>query len=335
MDYYGRWEDAMVTQTQLLQRAGTHAGAKFLHGFFEDQNTKYRDLVAHRDPKMLAAIQYQILRDAEPVYVSMDACELVDYARETFEPEPTLPGDAFVPSGFCLLPRPIMLRDAPWTPDQPGRSLTGKLPIRAIGWTSLHTEDLTAGSWWIAYYVDARDERDRLAEEGKLHLWGDEFDEIIRRLGPLTLMHQFQWQWGTNPWANADDHQIGQLYDEDPAETKARGKSQVALVQTLWRIGSQIIPVKQRAPRGFWKDANRRGIQARDVTVVTLRRGREYEDVEPTGRQLRVRHVVRGYWARRHFRDGVTRQVWVRPHVKGSDDLPFKAPTLRAWEFRR
>jgi hypothetical protein len=69
------------------------------------------------------------------------------------------------------------------------------------------------------------------------------------------------------------------------------------------------------------------------VTIITLRRAKVYEEHEPTGRELTVRHIVRGYWGTRHTKEG-TKQVWVRPYLRGDDSLPFKA-TTRAWEFRR
>jgi hypothetical protein len=69
------------------------------------------------------------------------------------------------------------------------------------------------------------------------------------------------------------------------------------------------------------------------VTVIRLRRPSESKDQEPTDRELTVRHLVRGYWAIRHTLDG-PRQVWVRPHIKGGEHLPFRN-TTRAWEFVR
>lgn len=324
MTGYSRWEDAMVEQVRLLDFTTSETGRRFLHFFEQDMQRRHKP-EAHRPDGFLQALQHETLRRADPTYVSGDVCDLIDHARETFEPEPVLPSDPWTPNGFVLLPRAIPLDDAPRSEARPFRSADGKVHVRAISWLAIHAEDLSLGTFWISYYAHSDDD----LAAGRFT--PDEIRAMRNDGMNMSLIHTFQWTWGENPWI--DPSKLSAMEDEPPEVTAERGKQQAVLAQALWRIGSQFVPVKQRAPRGIWRDANRKGIQGKDVTVITLRRGRESKDYEPTGRQLHVRHLVRGYWARRHTREGV-RQVWVRPHVKGSDDLPFQE-TTRAWELTR
>lgn len=326
-DYrYSRWQDAMVAQSRLLDWSRTPRGLRYLEGFFEDM-TRRRELSV--DVLTLARIQLYSLQ-GEPTYVSHDACELVEHAAKTFEPEAVLPTDPWVPDGFALLAKPLYVLDRPWTEESPGRSATGKIPVRAIAWASIHNEDASVGCFWISYYVDIDDEIAHAAENGVEHRWQG-VEDLARREMPLSLGHQWQWMWGRD--LNDPEHlpEIGEEETEDMV--RAQLHAQVVLVQTLWRIGSQIVPAKERAPRGIWRDAARKGLDRRDVTVVRLRKAREDVEHDPTGRQYHVQFLVRGYWARRHTRDGV-RQTWVRGHLKGPEDAPLKL-TERAWEFTR
>jgi hypothetical protein len=327
MNRYSRWEDAMHAQMRLIEWYKTDLGLNYLSGFLNDMNGKHNP-EKRVDPRVLAGIHLKGLLDAEPVWVSDDACELVDHARHSFEPEPVRPNDPFVPQGFLLLPKPLVINDAPVTEKNPMSSPYGQIPIRSISWAPVHNEDMTQGCFWISFYVLIDDER-----EGDPR-WSGEYDavrEYFSRYAPLTVAHFWQWSWGDD-WSNHD--RLDVVDGEDREATILRARQQVQLVQTLWRIGSQFVPVKERAPRPLRRDRRRKKLLHEDeVTVITLRRAKVYEEHEPTGRELTVRHLVRGYWGTRHTKEG-TKQVWVRPYVRGDDSLPFKT-TTRAWEFRR
>lgn len=325
----------MIAQSRIAGWYETRDGLAYLREFFQDMNRKHRP-EGRRDSRLLAGLQVQMIRQAEPIYVSADVTEIIDHARQTFEPEPVRPNDPWVKDGFALLPRPILLPDGPQTIENPWRSALGEIPIRAIGWTCSHSEDYSIGAHWISYYVDINDEIEQEAEDPDVaEHYRREREEIremyVRRSWPpLQLVHQFQWSWGSNPWT---DGELDVLPGDDEHESRMRGKAQSQLVQTLWRIGSQMVPAKERPPRPMRRERRRRGF-AEDVTVIRLRRSGNYRRPDnETDRRLTVRHLVRGYWARRHFRDG-TRQVWVRPHIRGDESLPLVL-TTRAWEFTR
>src|SRR4051794_8777856 len=154
---YARWEDAMLAQHRIVDWYSTTRGQRYLHGFFEHKNNEHRP-EHRRRVEALAGIQRHMVSQAEPIYVGDDVCEVIDHARRSFEPEPVLPSDPFTPNGFLLLPRPIVLKDAPVTERSPMCSPTGEIPVRAIAWSTMVSEDSTVGCFWIAYFVDIRDE---------------------------------------------------------------------------------------------------------------------------------------------------------------------------------
>ena len=325
---YSRWQDAMFAQERLLGFYQTTKGQRYLQGFYEDMNYMTTPQ-GRRDVEILANIHVRTVFEGEPVWVAAEACQLVDKARETFEPEPVLATDPFVPCGFALLAEPLLLHDAPWREDREGRAKTGVVPVRAIAWIPIHNDDATAGCFWIHTFVHIQDELDL----GVGSEWTDEAAAAMAEQLPLALGHTFQWTWGEAAWLEPDRLDVREGDDREQAAMRAREQS--ALVQTLWRIGSQFVPAKARAARQTRRQRQRKRLKhTDDVTVIRLRRSREYGDEpEPTGRQLTVQHLVRGYWAIRHTREG-PRQVWVRPHVKGPEGGEFKE-TTRAWEFTR
>jgi hypothetical protein len=320
MAAYERWEDAMVSQVRLYEFVNSANGRTFMDDFQTDMNAKHPP-GARLAPGFLHAIELATLGDAEPIWVSGEMTELVDHARHEFEPESVQPNDPFVPRGFALLAAPIRLLDSPPTDEEPLRAPDGTVPIRAVAWTAIHSEDLSQGAFWLSLYMHL-DDRPDLSEEGRR--------QVLAMYGPMVLVHAFQMTWGRDPMEGALSVRIE---SEAVEETRFRARQQGQLIQTLWRLASQFVPVKRRAPRQIRRDAARRlGPKAVEtVNVVTLRRAYESGESEPAGRSLNVTFLVQGYWAVRHFREG-PRQVWVRPHLKGRG--PFKE-TTRAWEFRR
>ena len=353
---YSRWEDAMVVQTQLKEWSESYDGLRYLTNFFADMNKQHHP-DSRTDPKLLTAIQLECLRSAEPVYVSDDVCTLIDHARHSFQPEVLLPGDVFCPRGFLVLPKPILLNDMPPTERAPFRATPdpklghGFIPVRAISWMPLHTEDLSRGSYWISYYVHVDDEFD-LADEkgvpsrfeqdehGRGPLTGEE--RAIRRahareLMPLSLVHMWQWSWGDG-WGEWDDPE---RYDVMPGdsyeEMRERAKQQLALVQVMWRLAAQLVTTQERPVRQLWRDSLRKGMRHKDVTVIRLRRSRDgYQAPEGDGEgHLTYQFVVRGHWRNQWYPSLEDhRQIWIAPYVKGPEGTELRL-TERAWEFTR
>ena len=322
MIQYGRHEDALIAKLKLLEFSESHMGLRYLRGFEESMNAQHP--VEHQMPDgFLSALQITTLREAEPAYVSMEITEIVDQARESMAPEVLLPSDPFTPKGFALLPRPILLDDAPVTEANPWRSPNSILPVRAIAWYPIHTEDMQAGCFWIHFYTHTDDD---LAAGRPV----EEAQRIRGSLGPLSLMHTWQWTWGTD----SDRIEPYAIQGEDIEQSRLRAHQQVGLVQAFWRISQQFVASKHRAPRPLRREAKRKDATGEDITVIHLRRSKPGDDeFVGEGGKLTHQHLVRGYWGRRHTRDGV-RQVWVRPYVRGPEGTELVL-TERRWQVDR
>jgi hypothetical protein len=258
-------------------------------------------------------IQKSTLEQADPVYISADVTDMIDYARESFDPEPVLPTDPFTFCGFAWLPRPIALDDHPTHDGE------WVVYVRAISWIPIHGEDPDKGCFWVTFYVHADD--DMKLPNGR----GLDTRTAFGPLAELTCVHTFQWTWGTNPWPDFE------------GEARIRAKAQVALVQSMWRLGSQVMHAKQRLPRAYRRDAKRHGVKAaEDVTVITLRReGERHYDEEGESPEWKHKWLVRGHWRRQWYPSiKEHRQVWIAPYVKGPEHLPLKL-TKRVFEFTR
>jgi hypothetical protein len=313
---YERWEDAMIEQVRLHEWTGTYTGRRYMDDFEAESNSKHVE-GAQLPPGFMHMLQMHTLLEAEPVWIAPEMVDLIAHARETWPGEKVLGSDAFVPTGFCLLSRPIELFDGP-----PNDTVW----IRAIAWMAVigdaQNRPGAPGSFWISLYGHADDQ-----ELPPGTFIGDAVGQKLR------LVHIFQWTWGTTPVdpefrfsldndATGDDERI--IY--------RRAHDQSRTVQTLWRLASQLVPVKYRAPRQLRRDAKRKlKRNLSDVNVITLRRERSTEKGEETGRHVTVTSLVSGYWGTRHYREG-PRKVWVAPYLRGQG--PFKE-SKRAWEWKR
>jgi hypothetical protein len=309
---YGRWEDAMLEQMRLLDFARSYDGRRVLDEQERDMNARHKP-EARLPAGFLVNMQLLTLSEAEPCWIAPDVVDLIHHARETWTPEAVIGSDAFVPSGFCLLSKPIYLHNEPDNPQA----------FRALAWTSIIGDDNTSGCFWISVYGHVDDDPNPME---------DEMRDWWRRNSPLQLAHYYQWTWGTLPSEDDDLNVNAEPYDDSPGEVVRRAREQETTMQVLWRLSQQLVPVAHKAPRGIRRDAKRRlKLDQQNVNVIKLRRERSTGDSEETDRHYNVSFLVHGYWAVRHTKNG-PRQVWVRPHVKGQG--PFK-DTKRAWEFIR
>ena len=363
---YSRYEDAMVTQSQLLQMTRSEVGIRLLNAMaytMDAQHAHGKRMQPHYQGRnsWLVGLQDTALSMAEPVYMSMDVWNIIDHARSSFDPEPVRINDAFTPHGFMLLPKAFLINDAEANDGD-------VVAVRAISWmTVMDEDDPNVGCFWISYYSSIEDDialgrvtTDRDEAEARTKFTPEVVAKLRSMGGGFSLMHTFQWSFGDKPWDTEEagkvwackechklcthmhnpecshgvtpvlDSHCEEMFLEDARE---RGKAQVQLIQTIWRIAAQVRKFKERAPRGVWRDANRKGVEQKDVTVITLRRDRDAREFEPTGRELSVQFVVRGHWRNQPYKDGV-RQIWIAPYIKGPEDAPFKE-SKRVWEFVR
>ena len=94
----------------------------------------------------------------------------------------------------------------------------------------------------------------------------------------------------------------------------------------------------EQANHSTRKLAKRRGHKPpQAVRVVTLRRSEHSHSISENTREYTCQWMVSGHWRRLHEprkSDG-TRIVYVRPHIKGPDHAPLKAPTKTVYVAKR
>lgn len=272
------WRAAVDEQLSLLNFLRSQMGKRFIYGFAD------RD---ERDAALLTRALDVSLRTAEPVYMSPDAFTLVDSARRSFQPEPILATDLFIPAGFLLLPAPLAFHD-----------VHDKLvTIRAVSWMR-HPVSYAGGradGIHVANWARAGDPTD--------------YDDGLGFKLPydLTLL-------AFHPMA------LGKLPPSDDST-----REWWAALQTIWRLAAQIVPAVERPERAARRNAKRAGL-VEHVHVVRLPRHQPPSGEPGSGAAINYSHrfVVRGHWRNQWYPSiRAHRQVWISPYVKGPDDRPL------------
>lgn len=96
-----------------------------------------------------------------------------------------------------------------------------------------------------------------------------------------------------------------------------------------WRLMGQTLTslVAESVPRGLRRQAERRGMNNRGVTVITLRRRSVGGESGEHPVDWSHRWLVRGHWRNQRYKlDGewTTKLRWIHPHIKGPDDKPLR-----------
>jgi hypothetical protein len=309
-----RWEDAAFEQEHLLSHLDDYFG-RLCDGY----QTSAFGLPEDDAPHIVIGVQRELLRRADPIYVSGDSMTLWEAARDSFQPEPVHRTDLVVPCGFALLPWPTTMIDVS------GR----KVSYRAVSWMPVSTEhtrswdeDVAGQGIWLSMYshIDDQDEVWVQADDGT------DLHDYARDHGwRWSLLHSTPVMFGDRIWERFEGD------ERDQSMTLFRH------AQSLWRLMSQLVPVSTRLHRQARRQRARRHL-SEDVTVIHLRRQR------PGGEQHGESNVewshqwlVRGHWRKQPYgaKDNPSyRQIWISPHVKGPEDKPLKV-TKRVFSFDR
>jgi hypothetical protein len=133
---------------------------------------------------------------------------------------------------------------------------------------------------------------------------------------PLIPAHCTPWWWGMQFEGN----------DITEAGRPSGAGHWWGIVQTTLRLMQQRISAHhtEQAPRSSRRYAKRLNLVDRGVTVVTLRRERSHEHVEP-GQEFHYSHrfIVGGHWRRQPYKGGVIRQIWIADYEKGPEGAPL------------
>jgi hypothetical protein len=251
---------------------------------------------------LLRAEQHKLLT-AEAIWVSPEMCEVTQMAAEGFEPEPLLAQDFITMTGFCYFDTPLYMLDR------------NKMVVSvgAISWCPYldeRTEGDEPGGMAIALYSSAYAEKDEFSKTLQVYMSEAGTPSLL----PL---HLSIIQFG-------DSISEGDLYDPDGNYTGADEwwrTVQVALRLMQQRISDHY---EQRLPRPDRRRLQRAGSQIEDVLVIRLRRPTVHQHQEESETvEWSHRWLVDGHWRWQPYGDGIRRQIWISPFVKGPGDKPL------------
>jgi len=312
------WDTALDAQTDLLASFGTLEGRQYLNGFVASLgragvfDATTGDIVMG-DPEYASRLVHastNSLSDCDPMYVSADLTELVDYAADhsTFKPEPLIVTDLITPSGFAFFSKPLYVTDT--------RGL--QMPFRAIQWNP--TVDRTAPGPGIDIAKDGQIYSGVIVTLYAHYLDGDPMDDqngtdySSRKIGGSALTMEYVT---TMRFA-----QESEVYEKD-----ASIRDMLAHIKVFFRLCQQTIamPRRERVARPTWKRARATWKDIKEVVVFTLRRAKnpQYEGEE---REVEWSHrwMVQGHWRNQWYpSEKVHRQIWIAPHIKGPEDKPI------------
>jgi hypothetical protein len=286
---------------------------------------------------------YALLMHAEPmklltadaIWVAPEICDVIDVARESFEPESLEREDFLTHTGFCYFAKPLYMLDRnkkkvsvgaiSWCPtvfkgkdDEPAEKelVLAEDDAGARLAASAHTLDQYESNeerWGMAIclYSSAYSAEDDFASEHAK--WMQEFN--APELMPL---HLTAIEFG-------DTLDEGHLLDESGRYTGA--DEWWKTVQTTLRLMQQRVVVAEdaRLPRATRRRGQAQGQPLSEVTVIRLRKtSTRHEAEEPSGRTLTHRHLRDSFW-RSQWYPSVQRhrQIWIAPTVVGDESLPL------------
>ncbi len=344
------WHNAYDAQMALWRWYRTGPGDRWLHRSFEINSEQLPKHTRELELTLYRIEELKIL-NANPVFVSADMCDLVEFAALSFQPEPLYPTDLLDAHGFMYFERGFDVLDRFDTP----------LTIKAISWTPLlgagEDESKREGAQKLLDELgsDPRDSSAMLswlalrAEDQGIDPDGDSFIDGLgitiysetkddtRELLPqynmpdLVPMHLTPWWFGMSFDGNEVD-----LHGEP---TGAGWWWRIA--QTTLRLMQQTIATryKERPDRATRRDGARRGFEERDVVVVRLRRERDPrtpDDGPHSDANYSHRFIVNGHWRNQWYpASAMHRQIWISPYVKGDESLPLVVRPKRVYTWDR
>jgi hypothetical protein len=326
------WRDAFDAQMGLWRwlRSPVGRGSMDLRmqDFMRGMNDQSRDLTMR-----LRSVEEVKLEGADPIFVSGEMCDLIDYATdpglaEPFLPEPLYVTDLPTLSGFLLYEKPFDVLDRFDTP----------IKIAGFSWTPLFGHDPDDPPPKLTDETSLRDWLDNEGADGRSHgialtiyVVGD--PESYRTRGlvspPVEITHFTPWYFGMTFDGNEFD-----------TEGKPTGAGWWwRILQVTFRLMQQQIAVQQRqyGPRPQRRQAKRLGFTDREVLVVRLRRERSKPTEDEHGlANYSHRFIVSGHWRNQWYpASNDHRQIWISPYVKGGESLPLVVKPRRAFVLNR
>jgi hypothetical protein len=313
-----RWVDAAFEQEHLLRACDGYFG-RLVDGY---QEVAFDDRGDVMGEGVLRRLHREMLQRADPIYISPDVQTMWEAAVETFRPEPLHRTDLVAPSGFALMPRPMMVNDI----NHLGAS------FRAFSWlpVSAHEsqrwdEDVPGQGVWASLYSFTDDGPPNTDDEVILDFERRRTDGTRWSLLHGSVMNfEVEDDWRAR-------HPDGSDFN---AEENRVVRDLWVMVQSAWRLMSQLVPTSQKVAPRQARRARQRKQLSEDVTVIRLRRYRPSgEEGEGEGIEYSHQWLVRGHWRNQWYPSiKMHRQIWIAPYVKGPEDKPLKI-SRRAFEW--
>jgi hypothetical protein len=335
------WHDAYDAQMELWRWYRSEIGVDFLARSYREASQNMREETREMMLDLHQGERNRIL-DLDPIYVSAEMCELVDAAKDSFDPEPLLETDLITPRGFLYYERGGGFH-VPARFEEP-------TSIKAISWQRIfNTSGVLEKPDYDALIASIKEgvlpgeveaTEQRIQEAGAypwgitLTLYADResadfsHPEFFPRLVPL---HLTPWYFGMT----FDGNEV----DENGLETGAAWWWKV--VQTTFRLMQQRIASKtmHRPDRATRREAAKLPLpDDREIVVVRLRReaSEPHDDHVPQDANYSHRFIVSGHWRNQPYpSEGIHRQIWISPYVKGPEDKPLIVRPRRVYQWER
>lgn len=332
----GNWHDAYDAQMALWRWYRTKQGMDWLSYSYRE-NARNLGRSTTQMQRQLYESERTRLIDCDPIFVSAEMCEYVEYASASFQPEPLIETDLITPRGFLYYERPFEI------PDRFDRPTT----IAAMSWTRVFALN-PPGS-----------EQDRVAMIGPLEPGGPGAAEAERTLiedhgarpygititiyaskgaegvdhpgvPPVIPFHLTPWWFGMSFDGNE--------YDEIGEATGAEWWWKVA--QSTFRLMQQKITAKRRyrPDRAARLIAKKAGLPDEAQVVVVRLRKEEQPRKESNGEPAHYSHrfVRSGHWRNQWYPSiSEHRQIWIDPTIVGDSGLPLIVKPRRAFQWER
>lgn len=332
---HSRWEEVVDLQDEMIRFWYTPFGRQYGQMWGQHMAISADDPTIREDvgswANNLDAINRAMLQLANPIYVSPDVQDTIEYAakHETFKMEPLAREDVFPNMhGFCVFPRPFHIKDKydkvlafrsmAWMPIGPNGEIAYDAEYRP--------KPSEASGVIIIAYSHREDPDDYPAVPP-----GTDPAAIDFKLSDLPIMTLCY----VTPWTFHGVKKPTDLTGSNLAEF-------CSIIQTMWRFAKQtvIVPEGARLPRPERRRAERSGLQS-DVVVIKLRR-KKYAGSGVKGGERKIGKGFRywvglgegGFWRNQYYPSTKThQQIWIEPFLKGEEGAEIQYRPLHAFEI--
>jgi hypothetical protein len=253
---------------------------------------------------------YEVLKDAETLYMGKEFCSLVDIARRTV-PDDLQFEDSWVPceKGFLYLETPFAVPRAPRLPVH--------VTIRAVGWMP------NAGGTLFLFALEGNPGTNA---QGGFASWS--YCTLYNGEPVLARLRYFEEQSKAASSLPEPPYAPGKEMDE---------LHEIRWLYTALHLMSQKLAVtRKEGTSPLARSLNRsKGRKINDdLRIVSLRR-MEYDPQQEQGehsdREFQWQWVVTGHWRRQPYRDGVYKNIFIEAFVKGPQTMPLKPPVHKIY----